>query len=98
MEELIFRGIFLKQLNNFIKPFWSVILTAVVFGCAHLHVTYTTEVLFFAGITLLLGLIWGFLIHYTKSLLASVLFHAGADLLIIIPIFTSYGVGTYSME
>jgi len=94
MEELIFRGIFLKQLNYFIKPFWSILLTAIVFGAAHLQVTYTTEVLFFAGITLVLGLIWGFLIHYTKSLLASVLFHAGADLLIIIPIYASYGVGT----
>ena len=93
MEELIFRGIFLKQLNNFIKPFWSVLLTSVVFGAAHLQVTYTTEVLLFAVITLVLGLIWGFLIHYTKSLLASVLFHAGADLLIIMPIYTSYGAG-----
>ncbi len=93
MEELIFRGIFLKQLNNFIKPLWSVLLTSVVFGAAHLQVAYTTEVLLFAGITLILGLIWGFLIHYTKSLLASVLFHAGADLLIIMPIYASYGVG-----
>jgi membrane protease YdiL (CAAX protease family) len=92
LEELIFRGIFLKQLNNFIKPFWSVLLTAIVFGAAHLQVSYTTEVLFFAGITFVLGLIWGFLIHYTKSLLASVLFHAGADLLIIVPVYASYGV------
>ena len=92
MEELIFRGIFLKQLNNFFKPAWSVVLTAVVFGAAHLQVTYTPDVLFFAGITLVLGLIWGFLIHYTKSLLASVLFHAGADLLIIMPVYASLGV------
>ncbi|MEA1886139.1 MAG: CPBP family intramembrane glutamic endopeptidase [Bacteroidota bacterium] len=93
LEELIFRGIFLKALNNFLKPFWSIVLTAIVFGAAHLQVTYTTDVLLFAGITLVLGFIWGYLIYYTKSLLASVLFHAGADLLIILPIFASYGVG-----
>jgi len=91
MEELIFRGIFLKHLNNFIKPFWSILLTAIVFGAAHLQVSYTADVLFFAGITLILGFIWGYLIHYTKSLLASVLFHAGANLLIIIPVYASYG-------
>lgn len=92
LEELIFRGIFLKQLNNYFKPVWSVILTAVVFGAAHLQVTYTPDVLFFVGITMVLGLIWGFIIHYTKSMLASVLFHAGADLVIIMPVYVSLGV------
>ncbi|HCC70319.1 MAG TPA: hypothetical protein DEQ09_04095 [Bacteroidales bacterium] len=93
MEELIFRGIFLKPLNQFFKPAWAVVLTAIVFGAAHLQVTYTPDVLIFAIITLVLGLIWGFLIQYTRSLLASVLFHAGADLVIILPIYVTYGVG-----
>lgn len=92
MEELLFRGIFLKQLNNFLKPVWTIILTAIVFAAAHLQVTYTPDVLFFAGIILILGLIWGFLMHYTKSIIASMLFHAGADLIIIIPIYSSFGV------
>ena len=92
MEELLFRGIFIKQLNNFIKPVWTIILTSIVFAAAHLQVTYTPDVLFFAGIVLLLGLTWGFLMHYTKSIIASILFHAGADLMIIIPIYSSFGV------
>lgn len=92
MEELLFRGIFLKQLNCFLKPVWTIILTAIVFAAAHLQVTYTPDVLFFTGIVLILGLIWGFLMHYTKSIIASMLFHAGADLMIIIPIYSSFGV------
>ena len=89
MEELLFRGIFIKQLNNFLKPAWTIILTAIVFAATHLQVTYTPDVLFFALIVLILGVIWGFLIHYTKSIIASVLFHAGADLLIIVPTYLS---------
>lgn len=89
MEELLFRGIFIKALNNFLKPVWTIILTAIVFAAAHLQVTYTPDVLFLALIVLILGVIWGFLIHYTKSIIASVLFHAGGDLLIIVPTYLS---------
>jgi membrane protease YdiL (CAAX protease family) len=92
MEELLFRGIFLKQLNNIMKPGWSILLTSLVFASAHLQVNYTPDVLSFVGITLVLGAIWGFLMQYTKSIIASILFHAGADLLIIIPIYASFGV------
>ena len=59
MEELLFRGIFLKELNKIFKPFWSVILTAIVFAAAHMQVTYTPDVMVFVGICLILGLIWG---------------------------------------
>lgn len=92
MEELLFRGVFLKQLNNFFKPIWSIILTAIVFAASHIQVTYTPDVLFFVGLVLILGLLWGFLMHYTKSIIASMLFHAGADLMIIIPIYSTFGV------
>jgi len=92
MEELLFRGIFLKQLGKYMKHAWAIVLTSIVFAAAHLQVTYTPDVLFFVGIVLVLGLIWGFIMHYTRSILASVLFHAGADLMIIIPIYASFGV------
>ena len=92
MEELLFRGIFLKQLNDLFTPFWAIFLTAFVFGAAHLQVTYTSDAVIFSGIVFLLGLIWGFLMHYTKSIIASLFFHAGADLLIILPIYSSFGV------
>jgi len=91
MEELLFRGIFLKQLNKFLKPMCTIILTSIVFAASHLQVSYTPDVLFFAAMVLILGLIWGILMHYTKSIIASLLFHAGADLLIILPIYATFG-------
>jgi membrane protease YdiL (CAAX protease family) len=92
MEELLFRGIFLNQLNNLFKPYWSIILTAIVFAASHMQVTYTPDVFIFVGLVLILGLLWGFLMHFTKSIIVSMLFHAGADLMIIIPIYSTYGV------
>jgi membrane protease YdiL (CAAX protease family) len=38
-----------------------------------------------------LAIAWGWLMHRTGSLWGSALFHAGADLLIILPIFSSLG-------
>lgn len=93
MEELLFRGIFQKTLNNFLKPGMTVLLTSIVFASAHLQVTYTPNVLFFTGIVFVLALMWGFLMHFTQSIIASFLFHAGSDLMIIIPIYVSFGVG-----
>ena len=92
MEELLFRGIFLKQLNNILKPVWTIALTSIVFALAHLQVNYTPDILFFTGILLILGMIWGFLMYYTQSIIASMLFHAGADLMIIMPVLYSFGV------
>ena len=94
MEELFFRGIFLKQLENFLKSVWGIILTSIVFAAAYLQVTYVPNVLFLAEIIFILGIIWGFLLYYTKSITASALFHAGTDLMIIIPIYLSLGIKT----
>ena len=92
MEELIFRGIFLKKLNLYMKPVWSIILTSICFAVPHLTVNYAPDVLYFFGIVFVLGIICGFAMHYTRSIISPMLIHAGADLLIIIPIFASYGV------
>jgi hypothetical protein len=34
----------------------------------------------------------GYAMQYTRSLIAPVLIHAGADLMIIVPVFAAYGV------
>jgi membrane protease YdiL (CAAX protease family) len=92
LEELIFRGIFLERLNSIFKPGWSIILTSFCFAAPHLAVNYSSDVLFFSGVVFVLGMICGYAMYYTRSLIAPVLIHAGADLLIIVPIFASYGV------
>jgi membrane protease YdiL (CAAX protease family) len=92
MEELLFRGIFLETLNAFFRPLWSIIILAMCFAAPHLTVNYQPNVLFFSAIVLVLGMICGYAMHRTGSIIAPTLIHAGADLMIIIPIFASYGV------
>lgn len=92
MEELIFRGIFLRKLNQYMKPVWAVVLTSICFAVPHLTVNYDPDVLVFAGIVFVLGIICGFAMHYTRSIIAPMLIHAGADLMIIIQVLVSYDV------
>jgi membrane protease YdiL (CAAX protease family) len=87
-EELMSRGLFLKKFEPFLGAFLSNLLTAFVFGVGHAGVTYTTDVLVFAAITFIFALIWAYLMQKTGALWASALFHAGADTLLIIGIFS----------
>lgn len=91
-EELIFRGIFLDKLNLLFNHHLSIFMTSVCFAVPHLVVNYQANVLLFAGITFILGMICGYVMHFTRSIIAPALIHAGADLMIIVPIFATYGV------
>lgn len=88
-EELWFRGLFLKKFEAFVGSKTANLLQALVFSLAHIDVQYTPELLSFLGITLLLGLAFGFLIQKTRSLLGAILFHAGADVPVVIGIFSN---------
>ena len=91
MEELWFRGIFLKKLRPFLGVTASVVVTALIFGSVHVGATYITpvEMFIFPLIAFALGLVNGFVMFKTDSIWGSVLFHAGYDLLVIIPILVS---------
>jgi membrane protease YdiL (CAAX protease family) len=89
MEELLYRGIFLKQYEPFLGKGLSIILTAVVFALMHTQVTYAEQMIQFLLIVLALSLVWGILIQKSDSLWGAVLFHAAADCLIIFGAFAS---------
>jgi membrane protease YdiL (CAAX protease family) len=89
MEELLYRGIFLKRYEPFLGKGLSAILTAVVFTLMHTQVTYAAQMIQFLVIVLVLSLIWGILIQKTESLWGAVLFHAAADCLVIFGVYTS---------
>jgi uncharacterized protein len=89
MEELLFRGVFLKRYEPFLGQGLANLLTAIVFTLAHMQVTYVADVLQFLAIVFPLALIWGYLMQKTNSLWGSVLFHAGADCMIVFGIFAS---------
>jgi membrane protease YdiL (CAAX protease family) len=89
MEELLYRGIFLKQYEPFLGKELSIILTAIVFAIMHTQVTYAAQMIQFLVIVLVLSLIWGFLIQKSDSLWGAVLFHAATDCMILFGAFAS---------
>ncbi len=90
MEELLFRGLFLRRYEPLMGKWLAVFSTALAFTLAHMQVTYAPGLWFFLLVTFGFALAWGWLMQRTDSLWGSVLFHAGADLLIILPVFASF--------
>ena len=91
MDELLFRGLFLGRYEPLIGKWLAILSTALAFTLAHMQVTYAPNLWGFLLVTFALSIGWGWLMQKTGSLWGSVLFHAGADLLIIVPIFSSLG-------
>jgi membrane protease YdiL (CAAX protease family) len=91
MEELWFRGVSLKKLTPVLAWLPSIIVTALVFGSTHAAATYITpiQMLLFSVIVIGLGLVNAYMMLKTDSIWGSVFFHAGYDLLVIIPILAS---------
>lgn len=90
MEELLFRGLFLKRYEPFLGKGLANLLTAIVFTLAHVQVTYVADVLQFLAIVFPLALVWGYLMQKSDGLWGSAIFHAGADCMIVFAIFASY--------
>lgn len=89
MEELLFRGLFLRNYEPFLGKGLSNLLTAIVFTLVHVPVTYVSDVLQFLLIVFPLALVWGYLMQKTDSLWGSAVFHAGADCMIVFGIYAS---------
>jgi len=85
-EELWFRALFLNKYARFLSPLSSNVLAGVLFTSFHVQVQYSASILPFLAYALLIGLILGWLMQRTKSVLAPAIFHAGTD----IPIFLVY--------
>lgn len=90
MEELLFRGLFLGRFERLIGRWPAILSTALSFTLAHMEVKYAPELIPFLVVLLGLSMAWGWLMQKTRSLLGSAIFHAGADLLIILPIFNTF--------
>lgn len=89
MEELMFRGLFLRKLEPHLGKFLSNFTVAVVFTLIHYAVTYSSSQLIFLAITFPLALILGYLAQKTNALWASILLHAGMDIPLMIGIFSN---------
>jgi membrane protease YdiL (CAAX protease family) len=88
-EELWFRGVMLPRFTPHIGAPTTIVVSSLVFALAHAGVDYTPVLLPFMGVTLILGLTFGTLAHRTDSLWGAVLFHAGADIPVVIGIMSN---------
>lgn len=74
IEELVFRGVLLSGLASRMRVGWAILVSALIFGCAHLpdfqFAWYPVPAL------VLLGLALGWLRVYTHSLWPSITLHA----------------------
>jgi membrane protease YdiL (CAAX protease family) len=82
MEEVWYRGLFLKRLQPAIGATGAIWLTTLVFSASHLFVTYVepSGMLVFGVITFTLGCAWALLMQKTNTLWGSVVFHMAADM------------------
>lgn len=87
MEELLFRGILLKRYEPFLGKSLSLWLVTITFTLLHFQAGYVLNAILFLVQLFPFALIWGWLMQKTDSLWGSVLFHAGADCIIIYNIF-----------
>ncbi|MCA0151052.1 CPBP family intramembrane metalloprotease [Rossellomorea vietnamensis] len=67
-EEIIFRGILLTDLLKFVKPFWAVGITSILFGLIH-----PSEIWLF---TVLVGFLLTMTAYKTKSILPAMVAHS----------------------
>jgi hypothetical protein len=81
MEELWFRGLFLRRLAGLIGMIGSIVITSIIFTVAHAAATYMNpvEALLFQLVIFPMALLFAYLMHKTDSIWGSVLYHAGSD-------------------
>lgn len=91
MEELWFRGIFLKVFDPLVGKWGAILLTALFFGLSHINATYEFPGggVVFGVVVFLLGVAGAYAMVKYDSVIGPILFHAGYDLLIIVPVINS---------
>ena len=89
MEEILFRGLFLRKLEPIAGKFVANLLVAFVFTLLHGAANYTADQYLFLAILFPLALTWGYIMQKTDAVWASILFHAGMDIPIILGIFSN---------
>ncbi len=89
MEEILFRGLFLKKLTPLVGKFIANLLIAIVFTLIHGFTSYSADNMIFLAVLFPLALAWGWIMQKTEGVWASILFHAGMDIPIMLGIFSN---------
>ena len=89
MEELHFRGMALGPLGSLLGKNTANLAIALYFTLMHAPVQYAPDIVVFLVVLFFLSLAWGFLAQWTRAIWASVLFHAGADLAVVVRLLSN---------
>ena len=91
MEELWFRGIFLRPYESIIGQNAAIIVTALIFGISHINAAYEFPGggLVLGLVTFALGLAGAYAMYKSDSFIGPVLLHAGYDLMVIVPVLNT---------
>ncbi len=90
MEELMIRGIFLREYDSFFGQTQSLILTSIIFAIFHQAIIGIADIIslaYYFSIPLIMGLIWGYIIQRSDNIWGSVLAHMIADVLFFLVMF-----------
>jgi len=91
MEELWFRGIFLNAFDPLVGRWGAILVTSLCFGLSHINATYDFPGggIIFGAIVFLLGVVGAYTMYKYDGVIGPILFHAGYDLLILVPVIQS---------
>jgi len=90
-EELLFRGLLFGRLEPLLGKTPTNILVAMPFALLHVGVRYATSTPLFLVVVFALSLAWGSTLQRTQSLWGSVIFHAAADIPVIVAVLSRLG-------
>lgn len=87
-EELLFRGLFLQKLEPFLGAFPANICMAIPFTMLHIGIDYSQNTLMLLVLLLPLGLLLGYVMQKTRSILGPWLIHASVDIAVVLSLFS----------
>ena len=93
-EELLYRGLFLRKFEGLLGNRFAILLQALIFSLSHsvagIGITqYTPYISMLVVATFILGLVLGYFMRRTDSIIGPILLHAGTDIPIFIGIFSN---------
>jgi uncharacterized protein len=88
-EELLLRGLFLRKLEPHLGAFLANLCMAIPFTLLHIGVDYSQSTIMLLVFLLPLGLVLGYVMQKTDSILGPWLIHASVDIAVVLALFSN---------
>jgi membrane protease YdiL (CAAX protease family) len=89
-EELMIRGIFLKNYASVFGQRTALLLTSLAFAMLHISIIGLADLMTFVmyfGLSFFLGVLWAYVILKSDNIWGAVLSHTIADILLVLTVF-----------